>query len=409
MKGLWASSAGTRRRAALATGMAAGVAAALAAGPAPAEELKLLGAYALPAGLEILGVDFGGLSALDYEAGTGLFLALSDDRGEHGPPRFYELKIDLSEKGPLGLDIRGQTPIRLEDGLPPEPGAIDPEALRLGPDGVIYWAQEGGASGVPSVGVMARDGAWIADFRIPGYYAPALPAAEADAPAPETAPEMAAAAAEAEAAGGGGDADPPPPPAPQGVRDNYGFEALAVDAEGRLVVGVEQALIQDGPKSDLDHGALTRILVLSPGNGGPVAEYVYPVDRIPSRPVPPNSFAANGLVELLARPEGGFYALERSYSVGQGNRASIYVFDFEGASNVLGAESLAGLAPRPVRKRLLYTLQAGTAGLAAVDNLEGMSFGPELNGARTLLLISDDNFSRGEQATQILLFAIEES
>lgn len=387
-----------------------GGAAALWSGTAAAadEELRLLGSYALPAGLEILGVDFGGLSAIDYDPQAGVFFAISDDRGDHGPPRFYELKLDLSAKGPRGIDIRGQTPIQLQDGRAPKAGEIDPEGLRLGPGGVLYWSQEGGASGVPSVGVMGRDGAWIADFAIPDYYKP-IPA-ETDAAETEAAETEGGAAAEGAAStAADASADAAAPPPPRGVRDNFGFEALALDGKGRLVVGIEQALAQDGPKADLEQGSLARLLVLSPENGGPIAEYVYPVGPVPSRPIPADGFATNGLVELLARPEGGFYALERSYSKGQNNRVSIYLVDLEGASNVLGAESLVGLTPRPATKRLLYTIQSGAAAapLASVDNLEGICFGPEIDGRRTLVLISDDNFNRGGQATQILLFAIE--
>ena len=44
--------------------------------------------------------------------------------------------------------------------------------------------------------------------------------------------------------------------------------------------------------------------------------------------------------------------------------------------------------------------------LARLDNFEGMAFGPTaLNGTRTLLLVSDDNF-RPTQKTSFLLFGL---
>ncbi|MEM9096364.1 MAG: esterase-like activity of phytase family protein, partial [Pseudomonadota bacterium] len=56
---------------------------------------------------------------------------------------------------------------------------------------------------------------------------------------------------------------------------------------------------------------------------------------------------------------------------------------------------------------LLFTLQAG--GIAdTIDNLEGMTFGPEIDGARTLVLVSDNNFNPNGQFTQFLLFKIIE-
>ena len=72
----------------------------LAAGaPARAETLELIGRYELPAGVKILGVAFGGISGLDYDPESGDFLALSDDRGRNGPPRFYEIGLELGPKG----------------------------------------------------------------------------------------------------------------------------------------------------------------------------------------------------------------------------------------------------------------------------------------------------------------------
>jgi len=59
---------------------------------------------------------------------------------------------------------------------------------------------------------------------------------------------------------------------------------------------------------------------------------------------------------------------------------------------------------QPLRKRLLLDLDA--AGLDKVDNLEGMSWGPLLaNGHRSLVMVSDDNFS-DDEVTQLLAFEL---
>ena len=56
----------------------------------------------------------------------------------------------------------------------------------------------------------------------------------------------------------------------------------------------------------------------------------------------------------------------------------------------------------PVEKTLLYDLDA--LGIP-LDNVEGMTFGPDLaDGRRTLVLVSDNNFAPA-QFTQFLLFA----
>jgi len=51
-------------------------------------------------------------------------------------------------------------------------------------------------------------------------------------------------------------------------------------------------------------------------------------------------------------------------------------------------------------------LNFDAAGLGKVDNLEGMSWGPLLsNGHRSLVLVSDDDFS-DDEVTQLLAFEL---
>ena len=61
--------------------------------------LELLGATALAGSTQIDGVPLGGLSGLAFDAQTGSYLALSDDRSEKGPARFYRLAIELPAAG----------------------------------------------------------------------------------------------------------------------------------------------------------------------------------------------------------------------------------------------------------------------------------------------------------------------
>ncbi|MGH3093939.1 MAG: esterase-like activity of phytase family protein, partial [Gaiellaceae bacterium] len=88
-----------------------------------------------------------------------------------------------------------------------------------------------------------------------------------------------------------------------------------------------------------------------------------------------------------------------------GNTIKLYSVALPGATNVNGAESLAGSlgSIRAARKTLLLDLDA--LGIP-LDNVEGMAFGPDLpDGRRSLLLVSDNNFSP-LQFTQVLLFAV---
>ena len=119
-------------------------------------------------------------------------------------------------------------------------------------------------------------------------------------------------------------------------------------------------------------------------------------------------YADNGISEMLSVGPTRLLTLERS---GVENDAGvfhtyvrIYEIDTRGATDVSSLPTLAGATFQPVSKRLVLDLNA--INLPAVDNLEGMAFGPVLpNGHASLVLISDDNFSN-KQVTQLLVFEV---
>ena len=139
-------------------------------------------------------------------------------------------------------------------------------------------------------------------------------------------------------------------------------------------------------------------------SGERVGEFVYVTEPIADAPIPAGTFATNGLVELLSISDSRLLALERSFSVGVGNAISIYEVSTDGASDVRDVESLDGFAFEPVSKELILDL--GDLGIT-LDNVEGITFGPNLpDGRRTLILVSDNNFNAAGQFTQFLAFAV---
>ncbi len=75
-----------------------------------------------------------------------------------------------------------------------------------------------------------------------------------------------------------------------------------------------------------------------------------------------------------------------------------------GAQDVSRYDSLAGRSVREADNTLVLDL--ATLGIT-LDNVEGLAFGPVLpDGRRSLVLVSDDNFS-DSQKTQVLLFALD--
>lgn len=134
-------------------------------------------------------------------------------------------------------------------------------------------------------------------------------------------------------------------------------------------------------------------------------EFVYIVEPVREAPTPADAFVVNGLVDIFALSPTRMIAMERSFSVGAGNEARLYLVDTAGATNVRGLPPLpADLSTlQPVTKTLLYDFDV--LGLT-LDNLEGLGLGPTLpDGRQSVVVVSDHNFSP-EAFTQFLAFTI---
>ncbi|MCF8480683.1 MAG: esterase-like activity of phytase family protein [Rhodospirillum sp.] len=330
----------------------------LALTPARAGDAQILGEFILPNDTAFDGVPVGGLSELERDPETGHYLALSDDQAEKGPARFYTLSIDADGTGIQGVRILSMTEIKHPDGGSYKAKDVDPEAMRLLPDGTLAWAHERDAMGKPYAGLMAKDGTQIRAFHTPERY------------------------------------DHP--------RKNLSYESVAISLDGKQVIlGVENALEGDGPVADVSTGTLVRLLTLDAATAEPVTERAYPVDKVILRPKPADGFRTCGLVALLAHPNGGYLSLERAFSAGMGNMVRLYRATDESATDTLAIDGLEGKDITPLRKGLLLELKNGSP-LERIDNLEGMAWGPEVDGAPTVILVSDNNFSE-KQITQFLL------
>lgn len=349
--------------------------------------LDFLGEYQLPTDRVFRDTPVRGLSALAYDRQENRFYVLSDDRSEFAPSRFYTLKLNLSndsgEVAIAGVEIEKVTTLLGEDGEPFAQGTIDPEGLALSPRQTVFISSEGVASdGIPPFidEFDLATGAWQQRLPIPERYLP------------KTVEDQ-----------------------PQGVQNNLGFEALTLNPGGfsttwlepfRLFAATEAELEQDRQTLTSDETQAperpnySRFLHYLIGNELPVliAEYLYPNDS-------PPLLTVNGLTELVVLDQGGhFLSMERSFGVA-GAGARIFELATGGATDTSGIPRLSGdlSGIEPIRKRLLLDL--ADLGIP-LDNLEGMTLGPQLpDGSQSLLLVSDDNFN-SEQFTQFLLFRL---
>ncbi|NKL00581.1 esterase-like activity of phytase family protein [Rhizobium leguminosarum bv. viciae] len=329
--------------------------------------LSYLGEFVIPTGHMENGVEFGGISGLDFDAATGHYLAISDDRSERGPARFYELDVDL-DAGLKGVSVVKQVTLKDKNGEPFAARTVDPESIRLGKDG-IYWGSEGDGKALlsPFVRVASPDGSFVREFKLPEGFAPTADKST-------------------------------------GIRDNLAFEDLAVAPSGDVFVGVEAALYQDGPKSSLTSGSLSRIVRYDGATGEPKAEYVYPVAPIPQAATKADGGNDNGMSEILALDDHRLLAVERSYAQGFGNNIKIMMMDLTDATDVSAIASLSENDQRVVPARKSQVLDLRAIGLVP-DNIEAMSLGKAKDGTDVLILGSDNNFSTS-QKTQFYAFKV---
>ena len=340
-------------------------------------QLQLLGVAVLERGFRFRETQVGGLSGLTYDARSDRFYAVSDDASQTSPARLYTLKIDLQDGKLSSGDVEffAVTLLRDSDGEPFGELTLDPEGVALTPAGTFWIASEGQIrQGVnPFVREFSPAGETVRSLSLP---AGALAASDKRS----------------------------------GCRHNLAFESVALSPDGkRLFVASENAWIQDGAAADVGVPSPVRILQYDAMTGRLDAAFLYWVEAIPAGPAVLDGFRVGGLVELLALDQKTLLALERTYSIRAGHGARLYRFSLEGATDVRALSSLSDGAAEDVRavhKTLLLDL--GQLG-EELDNLEGMTLGPELpDGRRTLVLVSDDNFNPRLQDTQFLAFSLEE-
>jgi hypothetical protein len=208
---------------------------------------------------------------------------------------------------------------------------------------------------------------------------------------------------------------------PRGIRENAAFESLSSTPDGQhLFTGLEEPLRQDDEVQAFERGARGRLLEMVRDGERfiPGREFVYPLEplRAPASIVPRAGNA--GLVDLLAIDDSTLLSLERGFVRGsdretgrarQFNDIRIFRVNLAAADDVSGVESLRdNPLLRPVTKDLLLSLDdlsPRPAGLPDdLENFEAIAIGPRLaDGAASVVILSDDNFSPTQKSLVMLL------
>lgn len=338
-------------------------------------QIQFIGQATLPKGLTFQKTPVGGLSGITYDAKKDLFYAISDDRSEKAPARFYTLKIDLST-GSLKND--GVVPIAVTTLLNENSNTFaratsDTEGIAYTSKNTIFISSEGDARELVNPFIKEfslSSGKVISTLPIPNKF---LPAKNGQS----------------------------------GIRDNLAFESLTVTPnEAKLFTATENALVQDGVEAQPNIGTSCRIIQYNLQTQQPEKEYFYQTEPISSFLNFTGKFAS-GLPDLVALDDrGNFLSLERSFT-GLGFAILLFQVSLDGADDIQQIDSLLSINSqqvKPVQKKLLLDLR----GLdVLLDNIEGLTLGPKLpDGQRSLILISDNNFN-SLQRTQILAFKLK--
>ena len=346
----------------------------LATGAVEISKIEFIGQATLPKGLSFQKTEVGGLSGITYDASNDLYYAISDDRGQKAPARFYTLKIDLS-KGKLsdkGVIPVGVTILLDENGQIPS-GETDTEGIAVTQAETVFISSEGDVDKlIPP---------FIKEFPLSsGKASKTLPIPKKFLPDKN---------------------------GKQGIRNNLALESLTITPNNQyLFTATENALIQDGPAAQPDIGSPCRILQYNLQTNLPEKEFLYQTEPISTFFNITGKFAS-GLPDLLALDnQGHFLSIERSFA-GLAFDVALFQFSLEGADNIQNIDSLLAVDSKnikPVQKKLLLDLRTLDV---ALDNIEGFTLGPTLpNGQKALIMVSDNNFN-SIQRSQILAFQLK--
>ena len=348
--------------------------------------IEYIGAYQIPHNFQVKNTTVGGLSGLAYDRQRDLYYAISDDRGEKAPARFYTLKLDLDTTNPQQVkfkqvNISDVTLLKNASGENYPPNTTDTEAIGLTAQSSVFISSEGDR--------LRKIAPFINEFDLTtGKVKQSLPIPTRYLPDTE---------------------------GKRGFQNNLAFESMTLSPVGtlptsgeplRLFAASESALMQDKEVAKVGEngkipGAKNRWLhYLLSDRAEIVSEHLYQLDS------PPLGAIEHGLSEIMAIDTSGhFLTLERSFGL-TGFRVKLFQAALGGATDTSKVASFKGNNTiQAINKQLAFDLKQLDL---EIDNLEGMTLGGRLpDGSQSLLLVSDNNFSK-RQVTQFLLFKFKQ-
>ena len=347
-------------------------------------KLKFINAIEIPFNQEFQNTKIGGLSGIDYDKKQDLYYIICDERSQENLSRFYTTKIHIKNDTLRAIDYKESNTLKNEAGSPfgnwlttPETSA-DPEDIRYNPKtNSLIWSSEGARVVTndktvlqnPSITFMDLKGNFKNQLKLPANL--------------EIHKEK------------------------KGPRNNGTLEGITFDKNYKAIyTSLEEPLFEDGDQATTSKGGLIRLYEFNVKSKENTAQYGYQLDAVAKEPKPKGAFSVNGVAAIQYYSKNQLLVLERSYSTGtQACTIKLILCDFKKATNVKNHESLVNQKIELSSKKLILNMD--DLGVFT-DNIEGLTFGPKLsNGNRSLIFVSDNNFS-AIQKTQVLLFEVKE-
>ena len=328
--------------------------------------LEFMDSYEIDGKYEVLDSLFGGISGIDYDKNNDIIYLITDDRSEHGPARFYEARVIITNNDLVGIDIKKKFVLSDRLGAFFKRECADFESIRYSAR-QEQWivGNEGGNNKKAGISFFDSKGYWNGDFSLDPTYV-------------------------------------------EDFRPNKSIESLALSLNERtLFYATEAPLVSDGPEASYQNKGLLRIICADVPSEKTKETWLYQLERIPQKTevAPPwgGIGSDNGLSELLALDEKKLLALERSGAYQKNGNFNFIcrLFLVKRSKEVLTAEA----SLFKTKKIELLDFSKIPNGKA---NIEGMTFGPRLENNRTLLFVSDNNFNKSIP-TRFFLFKIKES
>jgi hypothetical protein len=356
---------------------------------AEAATLTYVGSKTIATGTLIREVEIGGLSGIAYNPYTDRFIAITDDSRSVGASRMW--RLDLAYDGTTFSSATALSEVGLKK---PDGAALplaDTEGIAGNLDGSFYVSHEGLAAGTDATFSIPP---WI--FRFNG----ATGSREAEVALPvKFLPRNSA----------GNQVPPDDATQTSGVRSNLSLECLGITPAKKILFTANEAALKQDYSGSYDgssnqaQNSLSRIVRFSSVPGNPVSgeEKVYQADQgtlfifVRRFNTVPDILPVDDFGRMLVMERG---LTQNNTSLGS-YRIRIYEVDFNqaGTTDVSGISSLVGASYTSLSKTLLWESSTN------MDNVEAMCFGRDVNGFRTLVLASDNNFN-ASQITQFHVF-----